>query len=616
MKVFNFVNILMSLGITRLYAFSTKATFSSRANIEYSRANNRRFNTLFSNRLPVVAGNWKLNPSGFSEAVDLLKLLRSNFINHDRTSNTEVIIFPPYVFLGTSLQLLEGTGIQVGSQNIGLETKGAFTGEVGASQICSIGCNYILLGHSERRTLYRESDEQINRKVHLSLEQPNLGVMLCIGETLEEYEDDLLESVVTLQVKKGLQNVSVQDLDRIIIAYEPVWAIGTGKVATPAQAQKAHVVTRNVVKQMFGDFAGENIRILYGGSVSPESIVDLMSMEDVDGALVGGASLNADSFSRIVDGATPSLNDMYYKPREMTAREVVSCKNTLGESPVWSVRDQTLYWISAPDQECWAWDLESTPYRRLFDSVIGCIGLQSGPPGSIVIAGERAFMSVNMGPQTNDFASGPTDLSNRPEENLPTRPNDGRTDRCGNLVFGMYNNYHRSGSSVGENTCQLYRMNAHTLEIEQILDDSYGYRVSNCISFSPSNDKMYFCDTPTRKIYSFDYSPEPGSKLMNRQLLYTMPSALPGGPDGAQVDTDGYLWAALSGAGKVVRIDTITGEVDLTVNLPVKSPTSVTFGGADLDELFITTRGPDGGGLYRLKMPYGIRGLPEAELAL
>eukprot|EP00594_Rhizosolenia_setigera_P020102 CAMPEP_0178956666 /NCGR_PEP_ID=MMETSP0789-20121207/10418_1 /TAXON_ID=3005 /ORGANISM="Rhizosolenia setigera, Strain CCMP 1694" /LENGTH=231 /DNA_ID=CAMNT_0020638695 /DNA_START=345 /DNA_END=1040 /DNA_ORIENTATION=+ len=202
--------------------------------------------------------------------------------------------------------MLQGTGIQVGSQNIGLETKGAFTGEVSASMVRSIGCDYVLLGHSERRTLFGESNEQINKKVHLALEQPNLGVMLCIGETLEEYEDDLLESVVTLQVKKGLQNVSVQDLDRIIIAYEPVWAIGTGKVATPAQAQKAHVVTRNVISGMYGDYAGNSMRILYGGSVTPDSIADLMSMEDVDGALVGGASLNADSFTKIVGGGSGS----------------------------------------------------------------------------------------------------------------------------------------------------------------------------------------------------------------------------------------------------------------------------------------------------------------------
>jgi len=190
----------------------------------------------------------------------------------------------------------------VGAQTIGLESKGAFTGEVSASMVRSLGCDYAMVGHSERRSLYEETDDVVNRKVRLCLEQPNLHVILCVGETLEEYENELLETVITMQVKKGLRDISGEDVsDRITIAYEPVWAIGTGKVATPEQAQIAHVVTRRVLRIMYGYDVANSVRIQYGGSVSPESVQSLMDMPDVDGALVGGASLDADSFTRIVD---------------------------------------------------------------------------------------------------------------------------------------------------------------------------------------------------------------------------------------------------------------------------------------------------------------------------
>jgi len=578
-------------------------------------------------RRPILAGNWKLNPTSHPEAISLLKLLRGNFIHHDRIqdTNAEVVIFPPFPFLSTAIDLLEGTGIKVGAQTIGLESKGAFTGEVSASMVRSLGCDYAMVGHSERRSLYEETDDVVNRKVRLCLEQPNLHVILCVGETLEEYENELLETVITMQVKKGLRDISGEDVsDRITIAYEPVWAIGTGKVATPEQAQIAHVVTRRVLRIMYGYDVANSVRIQYGGSVSPESVQSLMDMPDVDGALVGGASLDADSFTRIVDGAvhvaqqttTQGGATTSSRPQEFTARECVSCKNTLGESPVWSQRDQTLYWISAPDQECWAWDLVNPPFRRLFDSILGCVAVQAGPVGSVVLAGERMFLSADMSrvdPGDTASAGGVRDLCPRPEQSLPTRPNDGRVDRQGRMVFGMYNNYHRAGSSIGENCAGLYRLNNENLGVEQILP--YQYRVSNCICFSPEGETMYFCDTPTRKVYAFDYPVSGNGPVSNRRLLWTVPADLPGGPDGAQVDAEGHVWVSLSGAGKVVRIDPTSGAVTMVVNLPVKCPTSVTFGGRDLDEMFITTRGPDGGGLYRLKMPNGIKGLPEPELA-
>jgi sugar lactone lactonase YvrE len=431
-----------------------------------------------------------------------------------------------------------------------------------------------------------------------------------VGETEEEYENELLNSIVDVQIRKGLMAVDTSDLERIVIAYEPVWAIGTGKVATPEQAQVAHVAVRQSLASMFEADAARSVRIQYGGSVKPENVIDLMAMPDIDGALVGGACLTVDSFTRIVDGATTMPAISQSRPKELTARECVSTLNVLGESPVWSVRDRALYWISASEEEVWTWNMKDAPYRRLVGITLGCVVIRDGPEGSIVLAGERAFYCLTMSSTSRDFASGPELLCERPEQTAATRPNDGRVDRQGRLVFGMYNNYHRAGASAGENNAGLYRMN-DKLELESLMD--YKYRVSNCICFPKEGNVMYFCDTPTRNVYAFDYPKEPGGKLSNRRLVWTVPANLPGGPDGAQVDSQGFLWIALSGASRVVRVDPMTGTVDMVVQLPVKCPTSCTFGAENLDELFITTRGPDGGGLYRVKMPFGIRGLPEPE---
>jgi len=591
-------------------------------------------------RLPIVAGNWKLNPSTVQEATTLLKILAANFLHHRSSFDgaaPEVVVFPPTPYLERAVTLLEGTGIQVGAQTVGSEPKGAFTGEVSPSMVRSLGCSYVLVGHSERRTLYGETDELINAKIKLALqEDAGLSVVLCVGETLEEYENQLLESVIHFQVTRSLEGISSSDAsDRLVIAYEPVWAIGTGKVATPQQAQTAHQVVRAALEELYGPVVAQSIRIQYGGSVTPASIEELMAMPDVDGALVGGASLTADGFSRIVDGATAAsglaslsmLEQQQLPPKELTALEVVSCLNVLGESPVWSVRDQALYWISAPEEEVWAWNMVDPPYRRLFGTTIGCIALKAASSenndNNILVAGERAFLETNMAcgvaaVAMEDFSSAsPTVFCDRPEQQETTRPNDGRVDREGNLVIGMYNNYHRAGASAGQNNCGLYRLCPTTRTLRSLFPPGYKYRVSNCISFSPDGRTMYFCDTPTRKVYAFDYpSLSSGEEELcsNRRLIWTMPPNLAGGPDGAQVDADGGLWMALSGAGMVVRVHpSRPGIVDFVVHLPVKSPTSCTFGGPNLDELFVTTRGPDGGGLYRVKMPFGIRGLPEPE---
>lgn len=271
-----------------------------------------------NNRLPVVAGNWKLNPSTVQEAANLLNLLASNFIHH-RNGETapEVIVFPPYPYLERAVSLLEGTGIKVGAQDVGVETKGAFTGDVSPSMVRSLGCDFVMVGHSERRTLYGETDETINAKIKLSLKEPGLKIILCVGETLNEYENNFLSKVVNFQIKKALNgitredivaSISTTDIIRLVVAYEPVWAIGTGKVATPSQAQVAHLVVRKTLRELYGSEVAEKIQIQYGGSVTPDSILDLISMPDVDGALVGGASLTADGFTRIVDGAAESLS--------------------------------------------------------------------------------------------------------------------------------------------------------------------------------------------------------------------------------------------------------------------------------------------------------------------
>ena len=534
--------------------------------------------------------------------------------NH-RGNAAEVIIFPPFPFLHQAVTSLDGSGIAVGCQTCSAQQAGAYTGEVAPSMIQTLGCQYVLVGHSERRSLFGESDAVVNTKVRTCLEQTSgLQVILCVGETLEEYEADLMASTVDVQLRKALLGIgAVHVRDRLIVAYEPVWAIGTGKTATPAQAQVAHAAVRSTIRALYGGDVADLVPIQYGGSVNPDNVEQLMLQPDVDGALVGGASLSADSFTRVIDGAcSPSMEETTRRvpPRVLTATEAVPCANVLGESPVWSVRDQALYWISAPEEEIWTWNLRDAPYRRLVGTTVGCTAILQGRPHSLLVAGESAFLTLQMQADSGDFAAGPAVLCERPEQDQCTRPNDGRVDRQGRMVFGMYNNYHREGASGGENNAGLYRLNAN-LELESLLD--YKYRVSNCICFPADGTTMFFCDTPTRKVYAFDYPQGSGETLSNRRVVWMMPPDWSGGPDGAQVDADGCIWMAISGAHRVVRVNPSTGRMDYVVHLPVLSPTSCTFGGPELDELFITTRKPDGGGLYRVKMPFGIRGLPEPE---
>jgi triosephosphate isomerase len=248
-------------------------------------------------RKPVIAGNWKMYKL-LGEAVETALALKPlvNNANH-----CEVVIAPVFTALKTVCDRLEGSNIKVAAQNCSTEqTHAAHTGEISADMIKDVGASHIIVGHSERRQFYGETDESVNKKTKACL-AVNLKAIVCVGEILNEREAGNAESVVKTQLSGALDGLTVSDMERIIIAYEPVWAIGTGKTATPEQAQEMHRFIRRILSETQGNEAAEATRILYGGSVKPDNIKTLMAQTDVDGALVGGASLDAASFAQIVD---------------------------------------------------------------------------------------------------------------------------------------------------------------------------------------------------------------------------------------------------------------------------------------------------------------------------
>lgn len=248
-------------------------------------------------RKPVIAGNWKMHKL-IAEAVATAISLRPLVAN---ANGCEVVIAPVFTALRTVADRLEGSNVQIAAQDCSTEAKeGAHTGEVSAEMLRDAGATHVIIGHSERRQLYGETDETVRRKTQAAL-QTGLRVIMCVGETLEEREAGGAESVVRRQLEGGLRELTASDLDRIIIAYEPVWAIGTGRTATPEQAQEMHAFVRRVFTERFSGEAGDRLRILYGGSVKPDNIAGLMQQADVDGALVGGASLEAETFAKIVN---------------------------------------------------------------------------------------------------------------------------------------------------------------------------------------------------------------------------------------------------------------------------------------------------------------------------
>lgn len=248
-------------------------------------------------RKPVIAGNWKMYKL-LSEAVETALSLKPLIAN---ANHCEIVIAPVFTAIKTLADRLEGSNISVAAQNCSTETKhSAQTGEVCADMLKDIGASHVIIGHSERRQFYGESDNSVNAKTKACLAFGMTGIV-CVGEMLEERESGKAESVVKSQLVKGLAGLTTSDMERIIIAYEPVWAIGTGKTATPQQAQEMHAFIREVLTKIHGDLVAKATRILYGGSVKPDNIKELMSQPDLDGALVGGASLDANSFAQIVN---------------------------------------------------------------------------------------------------------------------------------------------------------------------------------------------------------------------------------------------------------------------------------------------------------------------------
>lgn len=249
-------------------------------------------------RTPIVAGNWKMHKTAegavqlIQEALPLLK----------STSGVDIVICPPFTSLWAARQALAGTTVGLGGQDMHWEVSGAFTGEVSPEMLLTSGCRYVILGHSERRTHFGETDETVNRKTLAALKAGLLPIV-CVGETLQERQGNVTREVVSRQVRKAFEGIPAAEVPKIVLAYEPVWAIGTGQTATQAQAQEVHALIRGLVTKLYDADAAESVRIQYGGSVKPENAPELFSQPDIDGGLIGGAALQADSFAAIVKAA-------------------------------------------------------------------------------------------------------------------------------------------------------------------------------------------------------------------------------------------------------------------------------------------------------------------------
>jgi triosephosphate isomerase len=248
-------------------------------------------------RRPVIAGNWKMYKT-IPEALEFVQAFKPMVVS---STHCDIVLAPAFTALKAVADRLEGSNVHVAAQDVAAEAgPGAFTGEVSALMIKDAGARWAIVGHSERRQFYSETDQSINKKIRAALEAGLLPIF-CVGERLEERDAGREQEVVGNQIAGGLQNLTVSEASRIIIAYEPVWAIGTGRTATPQVAEQMHAFIRSRVREMFGDTVAEGMRILYGGSVKPDNIATLMGELDIDGALVGGASLEPDSFARIVN---------------------------------------------------------------------------------------------------------------------------------------------------------------------------------------------------------------------------------------------------------------------------------------------------------------------------
>src|SRR6476619_1794114 len=250
-------------------------------------------------RKKIVAANWKMNMT----QAEATAFVATFLLEVGESTEVEVVIIPPFTAIASVNSALEDSPqIKVGAQNMHWERFGAFTGEISPAMLRDLFVHYVVLGHSERRTLFGETDEIVNRKVRAAHEA-TLRPIVCVGETLEQRDKGNVEKILSIQLRGSLAGLSPKELQETVIAYEPVWAIGTGRNATPAQAQEAHAFIRHTLHKMADDTTAERVRILYGGSVKPENAGELMSQPDIDGALVGGASLDPRSFAQIVKAA-------------------------------------------------------------------------------------------------------------------------------------------------------------------------------------------------------------------------------------------------------------------------------------------------------------------------
>jgi len=250
-------------------------------------------------RKKIIAGNWKMNKN-LMESQYLISKLASGL--GSKKLNCEVIVCPPFTSLSEVNTLIKNTPLKLGAQNLYFQESGAYTGEISGTMLKSVGCEYVIIGHSERRTIFNESDGLINKKIKAAF-AAGLKPIFCIGETLEERISGKEKDILNKQLSGGLAEISMEQMKSLIIAYEPVWAIGTGKTATPEQAEEMHQFIRMYIKNDFNEETADNLIIQYGGSVKPENAKELLSQPDIDGALVGGACLNAESFISIIEAA-------------------------------------------------------------------------------------------------------------------------------------------------------------------------------------------------------------------------------------------------------------------------------------------------------------------------
>lgn len=246
-------------------------------------------------RIPIIAGNWKMNKN-ISEAIELVNSIKEE----SNKTDVEVVVCVPATCLNEVKKVAKDSNLKIGAQNMHWEESGAFTGEISPTMLNEIGVDYVIIGHSERRQYFNETDETVNKKIKSAISH-KINPILCVGETLEQRESGKEKEVVKNQIVKDLEDISAEDIQKIVIAYEPIWAIGTGKTASSDDANEMTAFIREIVKELYTEEVSEDVRIQYGGSVKPKNVTEIMNKSDIDGALVGGASLKAEDFKQLIN---------------------------------------------------------------------------------------------------------------------------------------------------------------------------------------------------------------------------------------------------------------------------------------------------------------------------